>query len=522
MATFSEATTNLSRQLRTGWGNMGPLQKLPIVLATVVVFAALIFLSFRMGNPNYAVLFANLSDTDAAEITSALQENGVRYRLAENGSAILVPSNEVYQRRLDMASKGLPRGGVVGFEIFDQTSLGQTDFEREVKYRRALEGELVRTIREFQNIADARVHLALPERSAFVRDQGKATASVVLHLKPGARLTNTQIAGIANLVACSVEGLQAEEVVIVDSMGNVLSDTKATADILASGTVLEQLQVQRTWEGSLEDRIRSNLESIYGTGEVLVMVTADMDFDAQEETKEIYEPAVPGGLARTVTTEESSDVIPVTLGISGVTNDGNADLENIATTLGKGSSLHTRANSVVYDHNYTMQRRVIAPGQLNSLAVAVMVDGSLTSADREKIRNTVITMANGVTGGRIEPQVAVDSAMFQQQEIEDWPLEPAAPVASKGVSNRLPIYLIIGGVGLAMCTLLAVMLRRQPKQQEINMAVAQKIAEAQTAAALAQSVEDSKDEQRREIESMAKQRPAEFASLIRSWLSEES
>ena len=173
----------------------------------IVVLGAVAIVFFSLGRTgSYQVLFSNLQPADAAEVVALLREQGVPHRIERNGSEIWVPEDYVAPARLELAAMGLPRGGVVGFEAFDTTRLGMTDFERQVQYQRALQGELTLTIRAFEQVQDARVHIALPERSLFVRDQGEPSASVVLQLVPGRTLDSSQVQAIVHLLARSVEG----------------------------------------------------------------------------------------------------------------------------------------------------------------------------------------------------------------------------------------------------------------------------------------------------------------------------
>ncbi len=186
------------------------------------VFISLVLLAL-FSRTEYRVLFAGLSGDDAGAVVSALQERGgVQYKLAENGTTVLVPQNQVDEMRISLATAGMPTGGVVGFEIFNATRLGETEADRQLRFQWALQGELTRTIRQINEIADARVHIVLPKRSLFITETQAATAAVSLQLKPGAQLSKGQVKAIAYLVSTSVEGLSPENVTIVDTRGGTV------------------------------------------------------------------------------------------------------------------------------------------------------------------------------------------------------------------------------------------------------------------------------------------------------------
>ena len=208
--------------LRDTWGKLSRPMQIGAITLVLGVFALLVFIKL-FSNVDYEVLFANLQPEDAAAVVTALQERGTPYQLAENGTAVLVPADQVLETRIALASGGLPAGGVVGFEIFNSTRIGETEADRQLRYQWALQGELTRTIRQINAVQDARIHIVLPQRSLFIRESRPASASVLLHLRPGNTLTSSQVRAIANLVAASVEGLTSDNVTIVDSRGNVLS-----------------------------------------------------------------------------------------------------------------------------------------------------------------------------------------------------------------------------------------------------------------------------------------------------------
>ncbi len=237
--------------------------------------------------PDYRVLFSNFSDRDGGAIVSSLQQMNVPYKFAEGGGAILVPASQVHDVRLKLASQGLPKGGNVGFELMENQKLGVSQFLEQVNFQRALEGELARSIQSLSAVQAARVHLALPKASVFIRDQQKPTASVLLNLHPGRTLDDQQVSGIVHLVASSVPDLPTKNVTVVDQNGNLLSETRAPG---SNGLDPSQLKYVQELQQSIVKRIESILTPIVGANNVRAEATADVDFSHSEQAAETYKP----------------------------------------------------------------------------------------------------------------------------------------------------------------------------------------------------------------------------------------
>ncbi len=297
---------------------------------------------------NYEVLFSDLDPSEAGTIIEKLKEEKVSYRLESGGSKILVPSAKVYDLRLELAARGLPQVGTIGYEIFDKNSLGTTDFVQKINYRRALEGELARTISWLDEIKSARVHLVIPEQHLFVEDQKQTTASITIRLKPGCSISVRQIQGISNLVAASVEGLRAEQVTIVDSNGSILTHPLNSNSFLALSS--SQVELKRNIENYYSDKLKSLLEKVVGKGKVAVQVTADLNFDKVDRTITKYDPDDP------VVLSEVKKIRSVANGENGTPEK----IEDITTN---------------YEISKTIERLVPELGNIKRISVAVMVDG---------------------------------------------------------------------------------------------------------------------------------------------------
>ncbi len=268
-------------------------KKVAIAAFGLLVLAGILVTSYFSGGEEYSLLYANLSQEDALSISEKLKERKIQYKLEQGGGAISVPVKDVYQLRLELAGEGLPSGGGVGFEIFDKTSFGMTEFVQKLNYRRALQGELQRTINSIVAVQSSRVHISIPTKSLFDEDKQKATASVVLKLKGNKKLSKQQVEGVTHLVASSVERLSPSEITVVDSSGAILS-LPEDADDEATKLSNKQMDYRKNYESEMEKRVRTMLEKAVGAGKAIVRVSALIDFKQEQRTEELYDPEGQG------------------------------------------------------------------------------------------------------------------------------------------------------------------------------------------------------------------------------------
>ncbi|MGH8514521.1 MAG: flagellar basal-body MS-ring/collar protein FliF, partial [Gammaproteobacteria bacterium] len=269
--------------------SLSPKQKRLIVLAVPVflVLAAAGNYLFKQGY--YSPLFANLSPQDGAAVIRELEADKIPFQLRGDGSVIAVPRQIVYEARLKLAGKGIPSGGGVGFEIFEKTSFGMSEFTQQVNYLRALQGELARTINSLGAVQSSRVHLALPSRSNFLAEEEKPTASAVVELRPGYHLTTEQVDGIIHLISTSVPKLTPDRVNVIDTSGRRLLGFPAPgAGAASEGESLHQLKVR--FEQELEQRIETMLDPVLGSGRTVVRVNAQMSFQETQMLREQFDP----------------------------------------------------------------------------------------------------------------------------------------------------------------------------------------------------------------------------------------
>ena len=349
-------------------------QKIVIAASLVALVGFLIFLilyNSKTTGGRYSVLFDKVSPSDSALIIQQLEKDNVPYKIVNEGT-IEVPSSVVYKERIAIAAKGIPKSSKVGFELFDKQNFGSTDFEQQIKYLRALEGELSRTVEGLDPIEKADVHIALPKESVFVENSIPPTASVVVHLKPLTKLSNKQIAGIKNLIASSVAKMTPENVKVIDPNGITLGDKDNEFD---SDTIKAQIHYKKSFENSYEDKIEKVLAPIVGgTNKVVARVSMDFDFNRKSEINEIYDP-------NSVPRSEQSEEIKKE-GLT-PTNTGGVPgaVSNIGPVQGlsKGNAskeIYTKSTTTT---NYEISKRVLkSKGEfatLKRVTAAVVVDG---------------------------------------------------------------------------------------------------------------------------------------------------
>ena len=360
-------------QVSKGFNALTPSKKVVVVIAAAVSLLSIWTLVFFVNQQEYRVLFSNLSDGDAGQIIAKLEEKKIPYKLSPAGDSIKVPSRKVAEFRLDLASSGLPHGGVVGFEIFDDKNFGVTEFVQQLNYQRALQGELARTISSLDEIQKSRVHIVIPQKSLFIDQQAKPTASVFLKLNSGRQLQPSQVDGIIQLVASSVEGLSPNEVMVVDSSGNVLSKTVPDSEF--SQMTHSQIEYQKNVEKELSARIQSMLEKVVGHGKVVAKVSATHDFQVTEKTEEVYDPEEP--VVRSVHRKIEK---------SGTPFSGKGESTVSPTEKQRSDVYRTnreRSDEIInYEITRVVSKTVMPVGEIKRLSVAVLVDGKYVKDDK--------------------------------------------------------------------------------------------------------------------------------------------
>lgn len=361
-------------------------QRLVTSLAIAAGIMALVFWGYMRTGADYGVLFSNLAPDDAAAITSKLKSKKVPYKLEGAGGTILVPKADVYEMRLYLAGEGMPRGGGVGFELFDRQGLGTTDFVQRLNYQRALQGELARTICGIPEVAEARVHIVTPKESLFIEDQRKASAAVAVKLRRGRSLSPGQVDGVVNLVSSAVPGLHPNQVTVVDLNGRILS--KPQDPLTPGGLSTTQMTFQRQIESGLERKVQTLFDQILGPRKSIVRVSADLDFQKIDTREEIFTPNKELIRSEQITTERSN---------RGKDAAGNPDSRfnlsrgtitapppgkgppplspPVAATPTGGSGMERKSELKNFEINRVLRQVTNHPGKIKRISLAVVVDG---------------------------------------------------------------------------------------------------------------------------------------------------
>ncbi|ATE59426.1 flagellar basal-body MS-ring/collar protein FliF [Thauera sinica] len=440
-----------------------------IALAIALIVGALLW----NRQPEYAVLFSNLEERDGGQIIAALQQQNVPYRMSPAGNAILVPQAMVHETRLRLAAGGLPRGGLAGFELMDGQKLGISQFNEQINYQRALEGELSRTVQSIAAVAGARVHLAMPKQTAFLRDDQKPTASVMVNLRAGRTLDANQVAGIVHLVSSSVPRMTASGVSIINQDGELL--TQQADPLRRAGMDPTQLDYVREIEAGMIRRIETILGPMLGKDNFRAQVAADVDFNQVEQTAETYKPnPSPDQAVRSQQTNEQINPAPGAIGVPGaLTNQppapATAPITAPAVPAGQGAGAAGAASSarsavLNYELDRTIQHVKQSIGQLKRLSVAVVVnhrpatapDGqtqSLPPTEEELARITnLVREAVGYSAGRGDT-INVASSSFTTPAAEATPplwKDPEMLDLGKEIARWLAVLLVILLVYLAV------------------------------------------------------------------------
>jgi len=522
-----------------------------IGLTLVLSFA--LFAAFRLRGPDYAVLFSNLQPDEANAVVQKLDGEKIPHKLADGGATILVPRDSVYEERVQLAGEGVVKaGGSTGFELFDRTNLGMTDFQEKIAKTRATEGELQRTISGLATVQSARVHIAMPEDSLFVETQRPTTASVAIATRPGMQLSPQEVRGITQLVAGAVEGLKPENVTIVDQNGTILRpsalDDAATAD---GGSALkhtqDQLVAKEKYESDLQESLQGLLDATIGAHRSAVRVATEMNFDANSTETKTYAPQ--GTVLSEKTKRESLTGVagrPGAMGVPGTTTNVVPTYQGSANNGGNGRYNNTEAtrNYNVGEQNV---KHVDAPGKVTRLSVAVLVNVPPPSANAAPNAAPYAVSAATVQKVRtaISAAAGIDPARGDQISVEAIPFAPEAGGAGRAIAGGtsttvlglplVPFVALLAILGVVGAGFGLAMLRRRtfkPTSElpTFDSSLAEELPSFEehpmldgtpAIAAPIRSAADLTREQMIEyVTSVANENPDNIAKLVKLWLAE--
>lgn len=536
--------------------------KIPLMVAAAAACAIIVAMVLWAKSPDYRTLYSNLSDQDGGAIVTQLTQMNIPYRFADGSGAIEVPADKVHELRLRLAQQGLPKGGAAGFELLDQEKFGISQFSEQVNYQRALEGELARTIETLGPVKGARIHLAMPKPSLFVREQKSPSASVTVNLQPGRALDDGQISAIVHLVSSAVAGLPPGNVTVVDQSGRLLTQSGVAGRDLNDA----QLKYTADVESRVQRRIEAILGPIVGNGNVHAQVTAQLDFASKEQTEEQYAPnggdpaqavlrsrqvnsseqiggQYPGGVPGALSNQPApANSAPITTPQNGQNGQQNAQGQQTTSTntaaSGPRNTTHNETNN--YEVDRTIRHTKMNVGDVQRLSVAVVVnyrtlaDGKTAAltADQLKQIEDLTREAMGYTEKRGDTLNVVNSPFNMTDdvggELPFW--QQQSFIDQLMTAGRWLLVLIVAFI-LWRKAVRPQLVRRQEEAKAVQEA-------AQARNEIEESVEVrlSKDEQQQQrrsnqrlsaevmsqrIREMSDNDPRVVALVIRQWMSNE-
>lgn len=412
---------NLASQATNFWQRQKGTQRIILISAVALLAILIPVLVTWASQPSYSVAFNNLTEEDASSIVETLKSSNIDYKLQGTGT-ILVPADQVYDVRLSMAGQGLPKGSSTGFELFTGSTIGMTEFTQRVNYQQAMEGELERTIGSLEQVAGVRVHIVTPEKSLLVSDQTPTTASITIETKPGQVLDGATVRSITYLVANAVEGLKPENVVVVDTEGELLASGSGEGGLAGS---ISQLDSRRAAElavaNDLQKKVRSLLDTALGPNRSVVQVNVALDWRDQEITTQTFQ-ATPNAILSSQKSSESYVITDgTTSGVPGATTNLPTAVPG-ATTGTTNPTLYTKTDETTnYEVASTESHEIIHPGQVQMVALSVLVDGVTDQEQLTKIQ-TAISAAVGINperGDQISVQTLAFDTTFADQQAEE-------------------------------------------------------------------------------------------------------
>jgi flagellar M-ring protein FliF len=508
------------------WAGLKTWQKASLFVAAFLVLGLLALAVLGIGRSSYEPLYSGLELDDQASIVAYLKENKIPYQIDSAANAILLPKDRVYDARLALAEAGIPKGGSVGFEIFDDSKMGVSEFQQKITYVRALEGELQRTISHVEGVDLARVSLVIPEQRLFLAQQLPSTASVLLRLKPGARLGLIQIKGIVHLVSKSVDGLQPENVTLVDTTGRILSDVLSDDPFIygsdgANSVTSVQRELERKQEQELEIKIRLALERVFGVGNVVVNVKVDLDLDRKSRTSKEYYPnadtgsGVPRSVNRMEESYEGQQTPPG--GAPGTTTN----IPGYAVNTQNAESTYNKSDATTnYEITTRESSEVVTPGGIRRVTASILV-----SAEPDDPRLTGLQES-------VEPIIGFSAERGDRVVVRATPFDRSLEEALAEEMQQERMYRLVVGSVVALTVLLFVALTglwwyRRRKARLALEAMQKETKRVPTIQEMLTSpdllaFQGEMAVLEEQLKAYARSNPGEVANLVNEWLSSDS
>jgi len=448
-------------------------QMLSLVLAAAAVIGALTVFSRWNRERDFRPLYNSLAPEDAAAVLAKVRESGSEVRLSDSGSVVLVPSARVAELRLQMAAAGLPKSGRIGFELFDKTSFGMSDFTEQVNYHRALEGELERSVMSLAEVEQARIHVTFPKDSLFLDSRQPAKASVLVKLRPGAQLSPQNVSAICQLAASAVDGLLPEAVSVVDTSGNLLNRARKASSPGDPEPSEEALEYRRSLEHDLLTKINHTLEPLLGTDKFRATASVECDFASAEQSEETYDP----NKSVMVSSQKTEDISGGAVA-SGVPGTASSLPRPTSRPAGGGNAVTRRTENINYQSSHTVRHVREPQGTVKRMSVSLLVDSEVRyegagpktkrivaapSADKLKAIHDLVAGVIGLSTERGD-QLVVETLPFEStlnpEQLTPLSPSPQLPPTWQDQFLKNKVFVIGVGVGAALLlTLLVVMLR---------------------------------------------------------------
>ncbi len=465
---------------------LSPMQRITLVVAALAVVGGLFSFSHWKRESDFKPLYSSLAPEDAGAVVQKLKESATEYRLSDNGTTVLAPSGKVAELRLELAAAGVPKSGRIGFELFDKNNFGATEFTEHINYRRALEGELERSMISLSEVEQARVHLTFPKESVFLDSRQPAKASVVLRLRPGVKLSAQNVIAVTNLVAGAVEGLGPEAVSVVDSRGTLLNRPRTTAGLDENQPSEALLDYKQRMESSLLTKINATLEPLLGADKYRAAVSVDCDFSSGEQSDETLDPTKSVMVTSQKTEENTGSSVA-----SGTPGTASNLPRPTSKPAGATAGVSRRTENIAYQSSRTVKHVRFPQGSVKRMSLSVLVDQTpqwegtgakakftMVPPSPEKLK-AIRDLVAGISGFVADrgDQIVVETLPFESTLTAERPVmgvPDAAPVSAapkwlRPVFGQVPLWWLLAGAlaAAAIMGVAAAVLLKRPRRAAI-------------------------------------------------------
>jgi flagellar M-ring protein FliF len=508
-------------------------QKVVAVLGTLALLLGGVMVYRWVSTPTYAPLYSSLSAADASAVIDQLDAQSVSYKITNGGDTVMVPAADVYKTRIQLSGKGLPTGSDGGYSLLDKQSLSTSQFKEQTDYKRAMEGELTKTIEAMNGVQAAVVHLAIPAKQVFADKQDPPTASVLVKTSLGTTMTPDQVQSIVHLVAASIDGMDPAKVVVADSTGKLLSTTASGTSGAAGGND----DYVEDFQNDISTQVQSVLDRVLGAGNSSVKVLADLNFDKSVIESRKYAQVKPKGLALSSTKNSEDYTGPASSAAAGGIVGPDGALTSAGTTATTGSAASTyKKKSDTTDNalDTTTEHREIAPGAINALHIGVVLDSKAAAANNPKEIQKLISASLGIDPKRGDT-VRVSSLPFDRSAEAAAAKELKAANAATAKTARMDLF---RNASIGVMVLLGLLIawlrgrRRNKKRAEATTYVVEQLRgdaarreeeqvnPASALLSLESAAASEQDQMREELSALVERQPEDVAALLRGWLVE--